>query len=299
VKQAPFVAALLLAAVAGCRRSSPALPVWTGGDAGAAAPALSARSPGCEHVREAPTGALDRSVRVAGYDRRYTMLVPPTQATLRPAPVVFFFQGRTSMDRPPAPGRKLAGGLALLPEVSREAIFVVPGGTPFPGDRVIGWYVGCPSDDVAFFDAMLSEIENSHCVDPRAVFVTGISWGAEMALALACCRGERIRAVAAASGSDVTRIPRCPAPRLPALRATYAARGDGVYSKEQFAASVAFFRQAHHCAAESDPIDPAPCVAYRGCAEPVIDCPYRGLGHAFPADFAEATWGFFSKLRPR
>ena len=201
------------------------------------------------------------------------------------------------MDRPPPPGRLIAGGLGALPAVSREAIFVVPQGTPFPKERVLGWYVGCPSDDVDFFDAMLREIEDSQCVDPRAVFVAGMSWGAEMALALACCRGEEIRGIAAASGSDLATIPRCPARKLPALRATYAAGGDAFYSREEFAGSVAFFRRVHGCAAESDPVDPAPCVAYRGCAEPVIDCPYRWLGHRFPNDFAPATWAFFSGLR--
>jgi polyhydroxybutyrate depolymerase len=288
----------LVAATAACRRSAPTLPVWTGRDAGGTIAPLPARSPGCDHASGAPTGIIDRTVRVAGYDRRYTRVVPRGSGSPRPAPVIFFFQGRTSMDRPPPPGRKLAGGLAALPEVAREAILVVPQGTPFPGDRVIGWYVGCPSDDVDFFDAMLREIGDSHCIDPRAVFVAGISWGAEMAQAVACCRGEKIRAIALASGSDVASIPRCPARRLPAFRATYQGRGDGVYSKEEFAASVAFFRQVHGCKAESDPIAPAPCVAYRGCAQPVVDCPYRGLGHGFPADFAEATWAFFSSLRP-
>jgi polyhydroxybutyrate depolymerase len=281
-------------ALLGCRRAVPALPIWTGADGGPA-PALPARSPGCEQAGQAPSGALERSVKVAGYDRRYLMVVPQGHTSAPPLPVVFFFNGRTSMDRPPPAGKVLAGGLTSL-ALSREAIVVIPQGTPFPRERVIGWYVGCPSDDVDFFDAMLGQIERSHCIDPRAVFVAGLSWGAEMALALGCCRGEKIRAIAAASGSNVAATPRCPARRLPALRATYAAGGDGAYTKAEFAAPVDFFRQVHGCSAESDPIDPAPCVSYRGCAEPVIDCAYRGLGHAFPPDFAAATWGFFSKL---
>jgi poly(3-hydroxybutyrate) depolymerase len=289
----------LVSSALACRRSGPPLPVWTGGDAGTPLSPPPTHSAGCARSDSSPTGVIDRTARVAGHDRRYLMVVPPGAARDRPLPVVFFFQGRTRIGAGVPSGRKLAGGLGELPEVAGGAIFVVPQGTPFPAEGVIGWYEGCPSEDVDFFDAMLASIGESHCIDPGGVLVTGVSWGAEMALALGCCRGEKIRALAVASGSDLASIPRCPARTIPAFRATYAAAGDGVYKKEELAASVAFFRQVHHCAVESDPVEPAPCVAYRGCAKPVVDCAYRPFGHFLPPDFARATWDFFTQVRAR
>lgn len=286
------------------RRSKPspvALPVWTGADAGVGTP-LPARSPGCARSGAA-TGTFTRTVKVAGYDRRYLMVVPTDHGAARPLPVIFHFHGRGTLLHGEAaqwqtPARFLAGGLPALPEVSRGAIFVAPRGTPFPADRSVGWYVGCPSDDADFFDAMLAEIGDSHCIDPRAVFVTGFSWGAEMAVALACCRGEKIRAIAPASGTNLAAIPACPAGKLPALRATFAEKGDWAYSEDELVKSVTFFRKAHHCSDQSDPVEPAPCVSYRGCDQPVVDCRYPGLGHTIAPRFAEATWKFFAELTP-
>jgi poly(3-hydroxybutyrate) depolymerase len=296
-----FLLALALSVLA-CRRvhpgPPPSLPVWTGGDAGVAPP-LPSRSPGCDRA-DVPTGDLVRAVTVAGYERRYRMFVPAGPPA-RPLPVVFYFNGKGHyspiLPEPPAlPRWALASGLADLTEVASGAIFVVPRGTRFPPDHSVGWYSGCPSDDVDFFDKMLAAIGDSHCIDPRKVLVGGFSWGSEMSLALACCRGDKIRAVVAASGAHLESMPRCPATRLPALRASYDVDGDPFYSREELAGAVAFFRRAHHCAAESDPVDAAPCVAYRGCDAPVVDCAYRGLGHNPPPGFARRTWAFFAGL---
>jgi polyhydroxybutyrate depolymerase len=273
------------------------LPVWTGADAGAMP--LPARSPGCDGTG-APTGDLMRTVTVGGRERHYRMIVPAGKPA-RPMPVVFFYGGwapylpNAPANRPPVPASMSAGGLPALPEVATGAIYVAPRGTPFPKDRSVGWYSGCPGEDIDFFDAMLSAIGESHCIDPRAVLVTGFSWGADMTLALACCRGDKIRAIAPASGAYLAGMPRCPAPRMPALRATYD-REDPSASSAELVAAVTFFRQVHHCAAESDPVEPAPCISYRGCDAPVIQCEHHGLGHNLPPGFARRSWGLLADL---
>ena len=266
------------------------LPVWT--PAGTP-PALPARSPGCERTGAA-SGEMVRTVRVRGNERTYRLFVPPPTAGDRALPVVFSFHGGK---QPTGKTVLPLGGVAgVLPELAQVgAIYVSPQGTLFPRERTLGWYAGCPSDDVEFFDAMLSEIGASHCIDPRAVLVTGFSWGADMALALACCRGERIRAVAPASGANLHAMPRCPAARLPALRATYAAN-EPFYDVAELAASVAFFRQVHRCQEGSDQVEPAPCVAHRGCAQAVVECRYSSIGHQVPPGFSRDTWAFFTKL---
>src|SRR5687768_6134046 len=83
-----MMGALVLLTGAGCKRKGPPLPVWTGGDAAAALPALPSHSSGCARSEPPPTGHLERTLRVAGHDRRYQMVVPPGARADQPLPVV-------------------------------------------------------------------------------------------------------------------------------------------------------------------------------------------------------------------
>jgi polyhydroxybutyrate depolymerase len=286
----------LLLALAGCRRSPPPrIPVWTGADAGAA-PELPARSAGCGQggSPRPPTGARSFTIRVADKPRSYTIVVP-TLREEKALPVVFFFHGKRAMNRTFIPSLAVSGGLAELAGIQNGAILVVPQGQPFLEEKVLGWNQSCRGDDVLFFDAMLEQIERDHCVDPRAVFAGGFSWGADMVDTLACCRGEKLRAVAPASGDEIGVNARCPSRKIPAFRLTYA-DNDFFYKPPDFEASIRFFRDAQRCEAATDPIAPAPCVAYRGCRQPVITCLYPRWGHRLPEDYAAATWAFFSSM---
>jgi polyhydroxybutyrate depolymerase len=287
--------ALSLALVAGCRRSPPPrIPVWTGADA-AAAPELPARSAGCGGER-GPAGARSFTIRVGEKPRSYTIVVPASRGE-KALPVVFFFHGKRAMDRKFIPSLAIAGGLAELAAIQNGAILVAPQGQPFPEQKVLGWNQSCKGDDVLFFDAMLAQIERDYCVDPRAVFAGGFSWGADMVDALACCRGEKLRAIAPASGDEIGFNKQCPSRSIPAFRLTYA-DNDFFYKPRDFEASIKFFRDAQRCQGATDPIAPAPCVAYRGCRQPVVTCLYPRWGHRLPEDYAAATWAFFSSTRP-
>ena len=51
------------------------------------------------------------------------------------------------------------------------------------------------------------------------------------------------------------------------------------------------------CGDAPTPIEPAPCVAYEGCGDPVVWCETAGMGHARQDGFtAPAFWGFLSSL---
>ena len=58
-----------------------------------------------------------------------------------------------------------------------------------------------------------------------------------------------------------------------------------------------FWRIANHCAATSQPANPAGCVAYDGCdpGYPVHWCAFDG-GHEFPSFATQAIWSFFSQF---
>jgi polyhydroxybutyrate depolymerase len=57
-------------------------------------------------------------------------------------------------------------------------------------------------DDVAFFRALLDKLEKDYAVDPKRIFVTGISNGGMMSFRLACELSDRIAAAAPVEGAQ-------------------------------------------------------------------------------------------------
>jgi poly(3-hydroxybutyrate) depolymerase len=150
---------------------------------------------------------------------------------------------------------------------------------------------------------MLAALEADYCIVTSRVFVAGFSWGCDQVTALTCCRGDRIRAVGAASCSDEFANPSdpasyldlpCPAKNVAAIRFTHAVGGDSGYPSPLFATTSALYRSFDACSDTSTPVNPSPCVAYAACAHPYVECAYPGLGHALPSGWAADTWSFFS-----
>jgi polyhydroxybutyrate depolymerase len=246
------------------------------------------RSAGCG-MAGAATGSLARTATIAGTNRTYTLVVPTSYQPAVPRALVFVFHGAGGNA-----GSAMGMGLQDTPGAADGAIFVFPDGIPFESFGV-GWDQHCTGRDMPFYDAMVQAVESRYCVDTRRRFVAGFSWGADMSDALACCRGDQIRAIAPASGDEVSYNPTCPGAVRPAFRLTYG-DNDGAYTQQQFRDSVDFFRAAHGCSTSSDAVTPSPCVAYRGCAKPVIECRYAGIGHSWPSTWARDTWTFFSSF---
>lgn len=295
----------LAAALGACRRSlhhadaarpvvspsAPALPaIGPGGrSAGCASP-----GPGGAHTLTTTDGR--------GITRSYELLVPEGAAdsdAQAPRSVTFVFHGQGATA---AAARGF--GLQRVPGAAATSIFVFPQGVPFQ-QLGVGWDDACGGYDMVFFDHMLAAVEAAYCVDPGRVQVAGFSWGCDFVTALACCRGDRIRAVAAASCSDDFQDPAdpasyinvpCPRRSNAAVRFTHDARDDGGYTARQFGTTGALYRALSGCADGAAPAAP-PCVAYGGCRRPVLDCAYPGLGHALPPDWAADTWRFFSQQR--
>lgn len=267
------------------------LPQWTAGDPGLPIEQWPTHSAGCASSR-LPSGKQARTVRVGERARKFDVHIPGDHRPERPLPLVFFFHGKHGLNLT-SPRKGVA---ELLAGAGDKLILVVPTGLVYGGDDPAqGWNTRCEGPDMPFFDAMLAELESSLCINPRQVFAAGFSWGADMVDALACCRGDRLRAIAAASGGVMGANQRCPARRLPAFRLTHG--GDEAYPPEILAASVRFFRQAHGCSEATAPVHPRPCVEYQGCAQPVVLCRYQDMGHSLPRDFGEATWGFFARFQ--
>ena len=268
------------------------LPAWTPGDPGLPVDKWPTHSPGCAQA-QLPSGRQARTVRVGDRDRKFELHIPRDHRPDRPLPLIFYFHGKhrtanTGRDR---------GVADLLVGAGDKAILAAPIGLTHVDDHfgpVESWDPRCDGPDVPFFDAMLADIETNLCINPRQVFATGLSAGADMTDGLACCRGDRLRAIAPASGGDMRDNQRCPTRRMPAFRLTHG--GNEPYHPVLLQASVRFFREAHGCTEATAAVHPPPCLEYQGCAQPVVLCRYPDMGHTFPRDYGEATWGFFARF---
>jgi polyhydroxybutyrate depolymerase len=76
--------------------------------------------------------------------------------------------------------------------------------TPQVNEQVQHWITTPGSSDQKFLIALVEHVENSLCVDSKAVYVAGYSNGAFMASALACSDASRIAAVATVAGIEAT-----------------------------------------------------------------------------------------------
>jgi polyhydroxybutyrate depolymerase len=241
---------------------------------------------------------------VAGYQtltipgtppRSYDLLVPTPYDPARPLALVFVFHA--------AFGNSVQAeswGLQNAGTAATDGIFVFPQGIDFSEngtDYGIGWNEHCDGYDMPFFDAMAQYIESNYCVDTNRVFATGFSWGADFTNNLGCCRGDKLRAVAPASGADGDYNPSSAcASRMPAFRITYGDQ-DGSYPQAAFDTVVNLYRSAHQCSTASDAIPPPPCIAYRGCDQPVLECKYAGMGHDLPPGWSADVWSWLSTFQ--
>lgn len=307
IARPPVVFAALLASLAGaCTRHEKLDPAridstTSGQGVSVAASATSARtrSPGCGLTGK-PTGDFHVSTTDGnGVQRDYEVLVPATYSPSVPLAVSFVFHGAggTSKDAK-------AFGLQDAAGASGASIFVFPQGIPFQSFGV-GWDDRCRGYDMPFFDQMLAALEANYCIDTTRVFAAGFSWGGDQATALACCRGDKLRGIAAASCTDEFANPAdyqsyqnlpCPVSSATAVRFTHATDSDPGYPSPLFATTANLFRSFAGCAATTTATDPAPCRSYDGCRQPFVECAYPGLGHWIPSGWGKDSWAFFNSL---
>jgi len=240
-----------------------------------------------------------RATDGAGTSRDCEVIVPRDYDPATPLAVTFVYHGAGGTE---ASAKAL--GLHRVAAAEASSIFVFPQGIAFEKQGV-GWDDTCTGYDMVLFDRVLQRLESDYCVDPARVFAAGFSWGCDHVTALMCCRGKRVRAIAAASCSDDFQNPSdvrtyinfpCPEAGSTAIRFTHDANGDSGYTAQQFDTTSALYRSLDRCSTTSTPTPPVPCESHVGCAEPFIECAYPHLGHSLPTTWAADTWRFFSGL---
>jgi polyhydroxybutyrate depolymerase len=236
-----------------------------------------------------------------GTTRNYEVMVPSNYDPSVPLALTFFFHGADGTQ-----ATAKGAGIQSATGAASASIFAFPQGVNYLSYGV-GWNDTCAGYDMVFFDHMVSAIESTYCVDTNRVFVGGFSWGCDFVTALVCCRGDRLRAVAAGSCSDEFADPTkystyanspCPTTSAAGIRFTHdsSPNGDGAYTGTQFATTRRLYQSFNGCSTTSTATTPSPCVSYQNCAHPFVECAYDGLGHNLPASFGSDTWSFFSSF---
>ncbi len=262
-------------------------------------PSLSA---GCD--KPARSGAFTLSTQDGNRRARtYLLQVPSDYSPSRPYSLVFVFHnGGGSGAQSAAWGLQRAAGAAA------DAIFVFPNGIHYRREG-IGWDDRADGYDLPFFDNMGKDLEASYCIDPEKVFVAGFSWGGDFAIALACHRGDAIRAIAVNSAGDEYKdasnyltydgLP-CWSRRHPPVRFVHAAVGDAEYPPPDFATTTKLIQYINSCSAAVTVVKSSTsamsCVSFNGCASEYVECSFEhDIGSVIPPNWARDTWAFFSE----
>ena len=278
---------------------------------------------------DALVGPLDETFRVPDWrDREYLLHLPPAYDGATALPVVLAFHGgggkKEGVNRSSCPGGDEEDEGCLNAVADREGFIVVyPDGVDAPGVKHRSWNAGggedgwrcvggqaCEegSDDVAYVDALLAELERALWVDEDRVFATGISNGAAMSHRLACERSEVFAAIAPIAGANQAQaVPGCePSRPVPVLHMhgtedpcwgwdgtisepLCAGAGEGAFMDVE--TSMEGWRERNGCRsstetarADKDPDDGTTVVEVVGtaCAADTVLLRIEGGGHTWP-----------------
>jgi polyhydroxybutyrate depolymerase len=246
-------------------------------DAGGVRPDAGGGSPGCGLPVTAGTTKV--TMDVAGVARTYLRVVPAGLHANSPAPVILGFHGGSGTAEQ-ASQYGLTG--------TEAALYVYPQALAFPAAGGVAWNVSPDGNDDEFIDALLVELGQKNCIDTTRVFAAGQSNGAFFVNELGCKRPDAFRAIAPAAGGGPTGgcTKAVSAMVVHGTADTTVLIEKGLFSRD-------FWLRANGCAgASSGPAPGLPCVAYSGCAKPVLWCEHAGA-HSWPAFAGAAIRSFF------
>ena len=230
-------------------------------------------------------GTTTETVMVNGQTRSYVLAIPVALDGTSAVPLIFGFHGFGGTGEAASQYFNLTGAEA--------AVYAYPQALPLPDQNGgIGWDMTADGVDVAFIDALAAKLSAEHCIDPARIFAAGHSHGASFSNHLGCYRPELFRAIAPVAGGGPW-AGECTG-SVSAMLVHGSADSDvpidnGLNSREHWL-------EANGCTgAASVPSEPAPCVSYEGCNEPVMWCEHSG-GHEWPRFAGAGIRSFFLGL---
>lgn len=137
-----------------------------------------------------PSGKCHADVPCPIGDRSYHILEPDGWDGASPLPVLFHFHGWQRQGTLIVRHGRIAGATR-----KRGVLLVAPNGARKTWDF---WHAGTP--DVDFARAVLEDVKARYPVDTDRVYVSGYSWGSNMAWRFVCEDGSDVTALLAISG---------------------------------------------------------------------------------------------------
>jgi polyhydroxybutyrate depolymerase len=272
----------------------------SGGDAGgsdAATPPPSVPPGSCGVANPAKGFIASKSVTVGGVTRTYALDVPAGYDGTKLYPLVVGFHGDNGT------GAGYRASFPIVAQGGTAAIFAWPNGTNNnSGHSFDQLKPPATNADVAFFDALVTSIATTYCVNKARVYAHGSSGGAFFTNQLGRWRSSAIRGIAAQSGGGpfgvtggndfdgtgaLTRTG-------PVAAFIVHGQADGSVNISSAQQSLAYWRAANKSTAGQTATAPSPCQKQNGGTKPVVWCSIPGLGHAIWPSSAAAIWSFFA-----
>jgi polyhydroxybutyrate depolymerase len=264
--------------------------------ADAQAPHVALASTGCGASSPPPSGTYQ--FEVGGTQRSYIVSLPDRYDPNKPHRLVLAWHGLgVSAAEVAAPiNAGGAGFFGMLAEADDSAIFVA--GQGLAADLGLPGWPDTDGRDVAFARQLIVRLAQQYCLDETRIFSAGMSYGAVMTNRLGCALGDTLRAIASMSGAGPLLVG-APTPRCTGQVAVWLSHGtrDDVMPLSSGERSRDYWRDANHCAHDTEPTQPSPCITHRGCDAgfPVTWCAFDG-GHERPGFSPKALWQFFAQF---
>ncbi len=157
----------------------------------------------CRRIEARAAAAADRhgSLDAGGLTRQYFVHVPPAYDGKSQLPLVLVLHGATQS----AESIERMSGLSVTAD-KQTFLAVYPTGTgrapTWNAGACCGYALENHIDDVGFLSALIGKLERDYPVDPRRIFVTGISNGGMMSYRLACELAGKVAAIAPVEGAQ-------------------------------------------------------------------------------------------------
>ena len=261
-----------------------------GGETDAAAPPNPAAtaSEACGKGLEPPEEGI-QNIQAAGIGRRFMLRIPDTYDGQKPWPVIFAFHGAGNQD-----ATTFDRSFGFRAENESKAVLVFPESLTNNGSHTWMTLSQHPSN-VAFVDAMVAWLKEKLCINPSRIFATGQSSGGYFSQTMGCQRGDLFRAVASNSGGE-RYFENCQG--NPGVLISF---GRNDQNSHTTAARKArdFWVERKSCMPDNpEPVEPSPCVSYRGCKDgiPLVYCEHGG-GHPWPDYATKGFWNFFDSFK--
>ena len=240
-----------------------------------------------------------KTIMVNGTERQYEVQVPSDYDADTPYPVVFGFHGRNRDGQ-----FQLSSYGNLQSTMGDRAILVYPNGLHIEDQTATGekvtnndgesWQTS-GTEDLAFFDAMLTDLSEGLCVHEERVFATGFSMGGYFSARLGCERGDVIRAFAAAgAGPPEASMDSCLGPS-----GAWVAHDPQDAYIDYTTGGVAlreYWKEANMCGDTSTAVGSNGCVEYTCAGETTRWCQYSEGApnhHTWPSFAPAEVWNFF------